>query len=230
MNTLHYEQIPEELLHAARCLRHHGIMQGWGGMTGTEPWSIEGIGPTYTLQDKITQLEAALKAMTDQRDNYAEQARQRKKDYDDARERHWQTIQGTQEHAEQARLALCRLGLSPAHHPTLNDAIRGITEIMVALRADLADPPADVQELVLSKLGIMNGTCQVERSKTGHLTITAATDIFPCSKPLIQRLIDTHNAAITLVNARAQVNTREHAYDALQMALGLHLASHDTQP
>jgi len=60
MNSIHHHHdIPEEARNAARTLRNHGIMQGWGGITLDKPWSIEGIGPTTVLQSRINELEAS---------------------------------------------------------------------------------------------------------------------------------------------------------------------------
>jgi hypothetical protein len=59
--------------------------------------------------------------------------------------------QAADDRIEQARLELCKIGLSPRHHPTLEDAITGAREIARAVRRDLADPPADVQEAVIAK-------------------------------------------------------------------------------
>lgn len=134
------------------------------------------------------------------------------------RDMHRKTLEHTRATFENARLALCRLGPLPSAHPTLEDAIRGVTEIMVALRADLANPPVDVQELALTNLGLMDGTCQLARDKAGHITITAATDVFPCAREAIQPLLNTHNAAVDLKQAKGRHNTQVAAqalYDTL---------------
>jgi hypothetical protein len=152
MNHLQHQHIPEEALKAVQTLRTTAALQGWGGITDKEPWSLNGIGPTIPLNDRIRELEAHLKRMSEDRDNQAARADQLKRSYDQAREDHWQTIQDTQARIEQARLELCQIGLSPQHHPTLEDAITGAREIARAVRRDLADPPADVQEAVMAKL------------------------------------------------------------------------------
>lgn len=56
--------------------------------------------------------------------------------------------------AESFRLALCGLGLCPTKYDTPAKAVQGVTEIVEKLRRELADPPPDVQELVLKKLGL----------------------------------------------------------------------------
>ncbi len=45
-------------------------------------------------------------------------------------------------------------GLAPSHHATLKEAAEGVKSIITTLRSHLADPPIDVQEAVLWKLGI----------------------------------------------------------------------------
>ena len=55
---------------------------------------------------------------------------------------------------ESARLALCKVGLSPSHHDTLDKAVRGAVDVVETLRNTLADPPHDLQELVLMKLAM----------------------------------------------------------------------------
>lgn len=58
---------------------------------------------------------------------------------------------------DDALRVLWSIGLSPAHHPDLLSAARGAKSIVEHLRRELADPPPDIQELVLRKLGICHG-------------------------------------------------------------------------
>ena len=55
---------------------------------------------------------------------------------------------------ESARLALCAVGLHPGYHDTLDKAVRGAVEIIESLRKTIADPPHNLQELVLMKLAL----------------------------------------------------------------------------
>lgn len=80
--------------------------------------------------------------------------------------------------------ALHRIGLSPQHHQTLELAVMGATEIATALRRQLADPPADLQEAVLDKLGLRNANQIVQQAialkqaKGRHNTQIASQRLF----------------------------------------------------
>lgn len=53
---------------------------------------------------------------------------------------------------------LWSIGLSPSHHPDLVTAAEGVRDIVRHLWRDHADPPADLQESVLRKLGVQGFT------------------------------------------------------------------------
>jgi hypothetical protein len=53
------------------------------------------------------------------------------------------------ERIERAAGRLWQVGLSPRHHPELEDCVESVINIIEGLRADLTNPPPDVQERVL---------------------------------------------------------------------------------
>lgn len=55
---------------------------------------------------------------------------------------------------ETLRLKLCSVGLHPKYHDTPEKAAAAVCEMIAYLRRELADPPHDVQGLVLRKLGV----------------------------------------------------------------------------
>lgn len=118
----------------------------------------------------------------------------------------------------EATHALHRIGLNPQYYQTLEMAVMGATETVADLRQQLADPPADVQEAVLHKLGLVEGKCELKRANDGTISITSATDVFPCHKATIQKLLDVHNQAIALKAAKGRHNTQiaaERLFDLL---------------
>ena len=60
---------------------------------------------------------------------------------------------------EKAKATLLATGLHPLYHNTIEDAARGASQLIKCLRADLSDPPHDVQCLVLKKL-LVKGYCE----------------------------------------------------------------------
>lgn len=56
--------------------------------------------------------------------------------------------------AADAKCVLWAIGLSPTHHISILSAATGAARIVETLREMLADPPPDVQEAVMRKLGL----------------------------------------------------------------------------
>lgn len=63
-------------------------------------------------------------------------------------------INQPQESAASALAILHSCGLHPKYYDTVEKAAVGVREIITSLRQQLADPPHDVQCLVLKNLGI----------------------------------------------------------------------------
>lgn len=95
-----------------------------------------------------------------------------------------QRIAELEQRITDATHALHRIGLSPQHHQTLEKAVAGATEIATGLRQQLADPPADVQEAVMDKLGLRNAhqiveaAKQLKQAKGRHNTQIASQRLF----------------------------------------------------
>lgn len=71
---------------------------------------------------------------------------------------------------------------------------------------------------MLHKLGLLEGECVLKRANDGTISITSATDVFPCHKATIQNLLDVHNQAIALKAAKGHHNTQiasERLFDLL---------------
>ena len=56
--------------------------------------------------------------------------------------------------ASDAKRVLWAIGLSPPHHADILSAATGAARIVETLREMLADPPPDVQEAVMRKIGL----------------------------------------------------------------------------
>ena len=61
---------------------------------------------------------------------------------------------------------LCKVGLHPEYHKDIVSAAKGVATIVAHLRNELADPPPDVQEQVLHKLGLWDVLRQLESAYT----------------------------------------------------------------
>ncbi len=77
------------------------------------------------------------------------------------------------------REILLNVGLSPNHHPDAVKAAEGASSIISELRRTLSDPPPDVQEHVLTKLGIYEqlselAALRAEQAKPQWLPIESA--------------------------------------------------------
>lgn len=63
-------------------------------------------------------------------------------------------------------------------------------------------------QVQIAKLKMIDGECILKRANDGTISITSATDVFPCTKVAIQPLIDIHNQAIALKQAKGRHNTQ----------------------
>ncbi len=89
----------------------------------------------------------------------------------------------TEEEAEVLKV-LWSVGLHPGFHPTLIKAATGVAGIVKALRDTLADPPPDVQELVMEKLGVHRSLlAQAELTEAMTNAIREALHVLEMPRP-----------------------------------------------